>query len=60
MAGYTYEGVNKEMEKLFGSSIKSHIALARLAQGSEEFAHASDEEIAELLQRWEDSQAKAP
>lgn len=53
IGGYTYEGVNKELEKLFGSSIKGHIALARLAQGSEEVNSASNEEIADVIVGWE-------
>jgi len=40
------------MEKLFGFSVKTHISLARLAQGSKEFNGASDEEIAGVLKAW--------
>jgi hypothetical protein len=54
IGGYTYEGINKELEKLFGSSTKAHISLSRLAQGSEEFNGASDEEIADVVRAWED------
>lgn len=53
IGGYTYEGLNKELEKLFGSSLKGHIALARLAQGSEDFNLASDEEVTEVVEAWE-------
>jgi hypothetical protein len=42
------------LEKLFGSSIKGHISLARLAQGSEEFNGPSDEEIADVVRACED------
>ncbi|KAE9377441.1 glycosyltransferase family 1 protein [Stipitochalara longipes BDJ] len=52
IGGYTYEGVNKEMETLFGSSIKGHISLARLAQGGKEFNKASDDEILEIIKAW--------
>ena len=41
------------MEKLFGSSAKAHISLARLAQGSKEFNGFSDEEIADIINAWE-------
>lgn len=58
VAGYTYEGANKEMERLFGSFIEDYIALARLAQGSEEFANSSDKDVAEILQRWKGFRSK--
>jgi len=41
------------MEKLFGSSAKAHISLARLAQGSSEFNKSSNEEIAGIINAWE-------
>jgi len=42
------------LEKLFGSSIKGHKSLARLAQGSKEFNDASNEEIANVVRAWEE------
>jgi hypothetical protein len=41
------------MEKRFGSSVKDHISLARLARGSREFNVASNEEIADVIRAWE-------
>jgi hypothetical protein len=42
------------MEKVFGSSVKGHISLARLAQGSREFNDVSDEEVADVVRAWEE------
>lgn len=54
IGGCTYERINKELEKLFGSSIKGHISLARLAQGSKEFNDASNNEINDVVRAWEE------
>jgi phage-related minor tail protein len=47
------------LEKLFGSSIKGQISLARLAQGSKEFNDASNEEIADVVRAWEELDLKS-
>ena len=50
--GYTFEGVNKEMQRLCGSRTEDRIAVARLAQGAEEFGAADEREMRGLVERW--------
>jgi hypothetical protein len=50
--GYTFEGVSKEMQRLFGSNVETHIITSRKAQGFEEFRNASAEEKAMIINRW--------
>jgi len=50
--GYTFEGVNKEMQRLCGLRTEDRIAGARLAQGAEEFGAADEREMRGLVKRW--------
>jgi hypothetical protein len=50
--GYTFEGINKEVQRLFGSNIESQIVTLRKAQGFEEFRRAREEEKALVIERW--------
>lgn len=50
--GYTFEGVNKEMQRLCGLRTEDRIAVARLAQGAEEFGAADEREMRGLVKRW--------
>lgn len=50
--GYTFEGVNKEVQRLFGSNVESHIITSRKAQGFEEFRSATSEEKELVIERW--------
>jgi hypothetical protein len=52
LIGYTFEGVNKEMHKRFGSNAEIHIITSRKAQGFEEFRNATPEEKAMVIERW--------
>jgi hypothetical protein len=52
LIGYTFEGVNKEMQKLFGSNAGAHIITSRKARGFEEFRNATSEEKAMVIERW--------
>ncbi|SMY23427.1 unnamed protein product [Zymoseptoria tritici ST99CH_1A5] len=50
--GYTMKGVYKELQKNFGSSVNNYIIAARTAQGFDEYSHASPEERADVVMRW--------
>ncbi len=50
--GYTFEGVNKDIQKLVGSNTDTHIITSRKAQGFEEFRSAAAEQKALVIERW--------
>ena len=50
--GYTFEGVNKEVQRWLGSDAESHIITSRKVQGFEEFRSATAEEKALVIDWW--------
>lgn len=49
---HTMQGVSKEVEKLFGSDVNSHILASRAAQGYQEWLQSSDAEKQDVIDRW--------
>lgn len=47
-------GVNKEIQKLFGSSVLNYMITARTAQGYEDAQSATPEERLDIIQRWKE------
>jgi len=45
-------GINKEIKKLFGSSVTNYVISARTAQGFEDAKNATAEERRDVLSRW--------
>jgi len=56
IAGYTMQGVYKEMQKNFGSSVQNYIIAARTAQGYEEWQMSSEGERDDIVKRWQGMQ----
>ncbi|THC90236.1 hypothetical protein EYZ11_010297 [Aspergillus tanneri] len=50
--GHTMQGVNKEVQKLFGSDVQSYIIASRAAQGYEEWLQGSEAEKQDVIARW--------
>lgn len=50
--GHTLKGVQKQVEKLFGSNVQNYIVASRVAQGYEEWLQSSDAEKEDVLLRW--------
>ncbi|KAF7516129.1 hypothetical protein PCG10_002467 [Penicillium crustosum] len=50
--GHTMQGVNKEVQKLFGSDVQSYIISSRAAQGYEEWLQGSEAEKQDVIARW--------
>jgi hypothetical protein len=49
---HTMQGVNKEVQKLFGSNVQDYIIASRAAQGYEEWLQSSDAEKQDVIVRW--------
>jgi UDP:flavonoid glycosyltransferase YjiC (YdhE family) len=49
---HTMQGVNKEVQKLFGSNVQDYIIASRAAQGYEEWLQGSDAEKQDVIVRW--------
>ncbi|KAJ4314662.1 hypothetical protein N0V94_006343 [Neodidymelliopsis sp. IMI 364377] len=49
---HTMQGVNKEVQKLFGSNVQSCIIASRAAQGYEDWQRSSDAEQQDVIDRW--------
>lgn len=54
LPGYAFMGVNKEIKKMFGSSVLNYIIAARTAKGFEDAQTCTPEERAEIIQRWKE------
>ena len=52
LLGHTLKGVQKEVQKLFGSNVQSYIVASRVAQGYEEWLQSSDAEKQDVIVRW--------
>ncbi|KAJ5776787.1 UDP-Glycosyltransferase/glycogen phosphorylase [Penicillium odoratum] len=50
--GHTMQGVNKEVQKLFGSDVHSYIIASRAAQGYEEWLRGSEAEKQDVINQW--------
>ena len=50
--GHTMKGVQKEVQKLFGSNVQNYIVASRVAQGYEEWLQSSDAEKQDVIVRW--------
>jgi hypothetical protein len=50
--GHTMQGVNKEVQKLFGNDVQSYIIASRVAQGHEEWLQGSEAEKQDVITRW--------
>lgn len=50
--GHTMKGVQKELQKLFGSNVQNYIVASRVAQGYEEWLQSSDAEKQDVIVRW--------
>jgi hypothetical protein len=51
-------GVNKEIQKLFGSSVLNYMITARTAQGYEDAQTATPEERQDIIYRWKEHKAE--
>ncbi len=49
---HTMKGVQKEVQKLFGSNVQNYIVASRVAQGYEEWLQSSDAEKQDVIVRW--------
>jgi len=49
---HTMQGVNKEVQKLFGSNVQNYIVTSRVAQGYDEWLQSSDAEKEDVIARW--------
>ncbi|KAN0094046.1 glycosyltransferase family 1 protein [Hyaloscypha variabilis] len=58
LPGYAFMGVNKEIQKLFGSSVLNYIIAARTAQGYEDAQFATPEERLDIIHRWKEHKAE--
>lgn len=56
LPGYTFDGLYKELRKLFGSRTESYIIAARTAQGHEDLLQSTAEEREEIITRWKSIQ----
>ncbi|KAI9779475.1 MAG: hypothetical protein M1816_003501 [Peltula sp. TS41687] len=56
LPGYTFKGVYKEVQKLFGPSIGNYIIAARTAQGYEDLQSCTQTERADIIKRWQSLQ----
>lgn len=54
LPGYAFMGVNKEIKKMFGSSVLNYIIAARTAKGFEDAQTCTPEERAEIIYRWKE------
>ncbi|KAF2023625.1 UDP-Glycosyltransferase/glycogen phosphorylase [Setomelanomma holmii] len=52
IVGHMMQGVNKEVQKAFGSNAQSYIVASRVAQGHEEWLQSSDAEKEDVIVRW--------
>lgn len=50
--GYTMQGVYKEIQKQFGSTVQNYIISARTAQGFDDYQKSSLEERQDVIMRW--------
>lgn len=50
--GYTMQGVYKEVQKQFGSTVQNYIISARTAQGFDEYQASTLEERQDVIRRW--------
>ncbi|KAF2633110.1 glycosyltransferase family 1 protein [Macroventuria anomochaeta] len=53
---HTMQGVNKEMQKLFGSDVQNYVIASRAAQGYEDWLQSSDAEKQDVIVRWKQIQ----
>jgi hypothetical protein len=51
-------GVNKEIQKMFGSSVLNYMITARTAQGFEDAQSATREERLDIIQRWKEHKSE--
>jgi hypothetical protein len=56
--GYAFMGVNKEIQKLFGSSVLNYMITARTTQGYEDAQSATPEERLDIIHRWKEHKAE--
>jgi len=56
--GYAFNGVYKEIRRLFGSSVQNYIIAARTAQGYEELASSASAHRQDVISRWKDLQVQ--
>jgi UDP:flavonoid glycosyltransferase YjiC (YdhE family) len=49
---HTMQGVNKEVQKLFGSDVQNYIIASRAAQGYEEWLKSTDAEKQDVISKW--------
>ena len=50
--GYTMKGIYREMAKLSGSSVQNYIIAARTAEGFAAWQKASEDERADIIEKW--------
>lgn len=56
LPGYTFKGIYKELQKLFGPSTQNYIIAARTAQGFEDLQSCAQRERADIINRWQSLQ----
>lgn len=49
---HTLQGASKEVQKLFGNDVQSHIVASRAAQGYEEWLNSSEAEKRDIIAKW--------
>ncbi|KAM0554830.1 hypothetical protein ACHAPJ_006563 [Fusarium lateritium] len=52
ISAYLMKGVNKEVQKIFGSTVQNYIVASRVTQGHEEWMESSDAEKEDVIVRW--------
>ncbi|OQV08036.1 hypothetical protein CLAIMM_12365 isoform 2 [Cladophialophora immunda] len=50
--GHTMKGVQKEVQKMFGTNVETYIVASRISQGDEEWLQSSHAEKQEVIARW--------
>lgn len=58
LPGYTFMGIYKELQKLYGSSVHNYIAAARTVQGAEDWKISDRYERQEVVRRWHEMQSE--
>ncbi|KAL8795605.1 MAG: hypothetical protein Q9182_007507 [Xanthomendoza sp. 2 TL-2023] len=56
LPAYTFNGVYKELQKHFGSSVQNYIVAARLTQGYEQLSASTEEQRLDVIKRWQATQ----
>ncbi|KAK3670603.1 hypothetical protein LTR78_009571 [Recurvomyces mirabilis] len=52
LLGHTMKGIQKEVQKQFGSNAHNYIIASRTTQGYEEWIQSSDDEKEDVIERW--------